>query len=316
MPRRPDLAKAILWAGLICLVVFVSGHVWGRENAGVPVRPDRAGKAGAADSLQSSPLAGRQLAALSRARSSAAPAPAPAGQSRLLHWLAGGFLGSLLCYYVFGYPLGHVWQEGLWPPGPLDVLALAGLCFLGYRYCQRLRGGRQAGEAVDLPRFLRPEHKAQPVLSVREEAKPGLAAIQQGDQDFDLQAFGEEIRSLVQELYVAWNREEIRSLDGRVRESLLEYLQMGLKIISLRDERSYLEDLAVEGITITAAGINDGREFLTVHFQGRVLDYVLDKSSGKLLLGSMAYPAIFQEYWDMERPLGQSPWVVQDIRER
>jgi predicted lipid-binding transport protein (Tim44 family) len=53
-----------------------------------------------------------------------------------------------------------------------------------------------------------------------------------------------------------------------------------------------------------------------VHFQGRVLDYVLDKSSGKLLLGSMAYPAVFQEYWDLERPLGQSPWVVQDIRER
>lgn len=317
MPRRPDLAQAILWAGLICLVVFLSGHVWGRENPKVPVRPDQTGKADAADAGQSIQLAGRQLAAVSRARSpAAAPAPAPAGQSRILHWLAGGFLGSLLCYYVFGYPLGHVWQEGWWPPGPLDVLALAGLCFLGYRFYQWCRGSGMGADAGDLPRFLRPEHKAQPVLSVREEAKPGLATIQEGDQDFDLQAFSEEIRSLVQELYAAWNREEIRRLDGRVRESLLEYLQMGLKIISLREERSYLEDLAVEGVTITAAGINDGREFITVHFQGRVLDYVLDKSSGKLLLGSMAYPAIFQEYWDLERPLGQSPWVLQDIREK
>jgi hypothetical protein len=315
MPRRPDLAKAILWAGLICLVVFLSGHVWGREIADVPVRPDHAGKAGATDIGQSSHLAGRQLAALSRARPSAA-APAPTDHSRLLHWLAGGFLGSLLCYYVFGYPLGHVWQEGLWPPGPLDVLALAGLCYFGYRYYQWFRGGEQTGEAIPPPRFLRPEQRAQAVLSVREEAKPGLAAIQQGDHDFDLKAFGEEIRLLVQELYAAWNQEEIKSLDGRVKESLLEYLQMGLKIISLREERSYLEDLAVEGITITAAGINDGKEFITVHFQGRVLDYVLDKSSGKLLLGSMAYPAIFQEYWDLERSLGQSPWVLQDIRER
>jgi hypothetical protein len=41
MPRRPDLAQAILWAGLICLVVFLSGHVWGRENPKVPVRPDQ-----------------------------------------------------------------------------------------------------------------------------------------------------------------------------------------------------------------------------------------------------------------------------------
>jgi predicted lipid-binding transport protein (Tim44 family) len=100
-----------------------------------------------------------------------------------------------------------------------------------------------------------------------------------------------------------------------VKESLLEYLQMGLKIMSLREERSYLEDMVLEGITVTDARVDDGKEFITVCFRGRLLDYVLEKASGKLLLGSLAYPATFQEYWDLERPRGQGTWVLQDIRD-
>jgi predicted lipid-binding transport protein (Tim44 family) len=316
MSRRPELTKAILWAGLICVLVFLSAQAWSRENAGIPVRPDKAARAEATGPFQSFQVAGRQAAPGSRSRSAAPADTAPSGQSLILRWLTGGLLGSLFYHAVFGYPLSNIWQEGPWPPGPLDILALAGLGFLGYHWYKKLKGSGQPAETGKSPGFLRPEHKTQPMLSVREEAKPGLADIQERDQDFDLQAFGEDICSLVQEVYSDWNREEFKSLNGRVRESLLEYLQMGLKIISLREERSYLEELAVEGITITAAGVNDGKEFITVQFHGRVLDYVLDKSSGKLLLGSMAYPAIFQEFWDLERPLGQSPWVLQDIREK
>lgn len=142
-----------------------------------------------------------------------------------------------------------------------------------------------------------------------------MAAIQESDSNFDLQAFGEEIRLMLVELYGAWNREDLHGLNGKVKDSLLEYLKMGLKVMFLREESSYLEDLTLENITVTEAGVNDGHEFITVCFRGRLLDYVLDKSSGKLLLGSMAYPVIFQEYWDLERLRGQSTWVIYDIRE-
>jgi predicted lipid-binding transport protein (Tim44 family) len=120
---------------------------------------------------------------------------------------------------------------------------------------------------------------------------------------------------LLVELYEAWNREDLQGLNGKIKDSLLEYLQMGLKIMFLREESSYLEDLTLESIEVTAAGVNDGHDFITVRFHGRLLDYVLDKSSGKLLLGSMAYPATFQEYWDLERTQGQRTWVLHDIRE-
>jgi hypothetical protein len=256
----------------------------------------------------------------------AAPQPAPQNPSQpirndlpasrqplIFQWFSGGFLSSLICYFVYGYPLSYVWQE-VWPPGLLDFLGLAALCYLGYR-CYLKLSQDQKSEIEAPPEFLRLGRAAPPPITVVEEAKPGLAAIQESDSNFDLQAFGEEIRLLLAELYEAWNREDLQSLNGKVKESLLEYLQMALKLMFLREESSYLEDLTLDGIAVTAAGVHDGRDFITVRLHGRLLDYVLDKTSGKLLLGSMAYPATFQEYWDLERPRGQSAWVIHDIRE-
>ncbi len=315
MPRRPDLIKAMLWAGLFCLGVFLSNRGWCREAIGAPLRFEE---------TQRAPV---KLASLSY-RLSAHQAP-PGHQTRPedktashafcdpgnLTWFTGGFLGSLLCHYVYGYPLSYVWQEGLWPPGLLDILVLATLSYLGYTLYRRFTASSTSEAEEALPQFLRANNAVPPPLAVKEEAWPGLHAIQELDRDFDVQAFGEATHRLLQELYTAWNHETVNGLNGRVKESLLEYLQMGLKIMSLREERSYLEDMLLEGMTVTEARVDDGKESITVCFRGRLLDYVLDKGSGKLLLGSMAYPATFQEFWDLERPRGQGTWVLQDIRD-
>ena len=96
---------------------------------------------------------------------------------------------------------------------------------------------------------MRPDSGNPPPLDVREEAGPGLAAIKETDPDFSIEVFGEEVHRLLLEVYAAWNQEHINGLSGRVKESLLEYLLMGLKIMSLREERSYLEDMILEGVT-------------------------------------------------------------------
>jgi hypothetical protein len=315
MPRRPDLIRAMLLAGLICLGVFLSNRGWCRETTGAPARFNEVGQVTSTTSSPSFQLAANQASPGRQVRPQGAPASNSLCSPLNVNWFTGGFLGSLLCHYVYGYPLSSVWQEGLWPPGLLDLLVLTALSYLGYTLYRRLTGGGQSGAVEVPPKFLRANNEAPPPLTVREEAWPGLAAIQEVDQDFDIQAFGEETYQLLLELYAAWNHETVNGLNGRVKENLLEYLQMGLKIMSLREERSYLEDMLLEGITVTDARVDDGKESITVCFRGRLLDYVLDKASGKLLLGSMAYPAIFQEYWDLERPRGQDTWVPQDIRD-
>jgi predicted lipid-binding transport protein (Tim44 family) len=315
MPRRPDLTKAILLAGLICLGVFLSSRGWCREGAGTPARFVEAGQVAPGISAPSFQLAAHQASPGRQTRPEGSAALNLPNQPLNIKWLTGGFLGSLLCHYVYGYPLSYVWQEGLWPPGLLDILVLAALSYLGYTLYRRHTGGGHSAAVEPPPRFLWANNEAPPPFTVREEAWPGLAAIQELDRDFDVEAFGEETRQLLLELYAAWNQEIVNGLNGRVKESLLEYLQMGLKIMSLREERSYLEDMILDGITVTDARVDDGKESITVCFRGRLLDYVLDKASGKLLLGSMAYPATFQEYWDLERPRGPGTWVLCDIRD-
>jgi predicted lipid-binding transport protein (Tim44 family) len=315
MPRRPDLARAMLLAGLFCLGVFLSNRGWCREDMGAPVRYEEAGPAPLRLSSLSYQLAAHQAPPGNKPRPEGSAAPNSFCFPLNLNSFTGGFLGSLLCHYVYGYPLRYVWEEGLWPPGLLDILVLAALAYLGYTLYRRLKRCDQATAVEMPPSFLRANHQTSPPLSVREEARPGLAAIQELDRDFDVEAFGGEVHQLLQQLYAAWNHETVKGLNGRVKESLLEYLQMGLKIMSLREERSYLEDIILESIAVTDARVEGGKELITVCFRGRLLDYVLDKASGKLLLGSMAYPATFQEYWDLERPRGQSTWVVQDIRD-
>ena len=315
MPRRPDLARAMLLAGLICLGVFLSNRGWCREDTGAPARFEEAGQATSRNSSPSFQLAAQQVSSGRQTRPEGSAALRSTSPPLSLNWFTGGFLGSLLCHYVYGYPLSYVWQEGLWPPGLLDILVLTALSYLGYKLYRRLTGGDRSAAVEAPPRFLRAHNEAPPPLTVREEAWPGLAAIQELDRDFDVQAFGEQTHQLLQELYAAWNQETVNGLNGRVKESLLEYLQMGLKIMSLREERSYLEDMILEGIMVTDARVDDGKELITVCFRGRLLDYVLDKVSGKLLLGSMAYPATFQEHWYLERPRGQDTWVLQDIRD-
>ena len=314
MPRRADLIKASLWAGLICLCVCLFGLAWRQEGIPAPVRLDEAKKGELTIPLTHYKLAASQLPSKNQTKPNSDAISSSASHPRILHWFSGGFLGSLLCYYVFGYPLSYVWQE-VWPPGLLDFLVLAALCYFGYRFYLRLRERRRSAKTEAPPGFLRVGKAPPPSITVTEEAKPGLAAIQEEDSNFDLQAFGKEVFLLLLSLYEAWNEEDLDNLNGKVKEGLLEYLQMGLKIMFLREESSYLEELTLEDITITSAGVNDGRDFITVRFRGRLLDYVLDKPSGKLLSGSMAYPSTFHEYWDLERLRGQGEWVLQDIRD-
>lgn len=305
----------MLLAGLFCLGVFLSNRGWCQEGTGTLVHFEEAGRPPVRFASLSHRFAARQAPPDHQTRPAGAATSDTFSHPLDLNWFTGGFLGSLLCHYVYGYPLSYVWQEGLWPLGLLDLLVLMAFAYLGYNLYRRLSESDQAALAAEPPKFLRAYNAAPPPLTVREGAWPGLTAIQESDQDFDIQTFGEATHQLLQELYAAWNHEMVNGLNARVKESLLEYLQMGLKIMSLREERSYLEDMILEGMTITDARVDDGKEMITMCFRGRLLDYVLDKGSGKLLLGSMAYPATFQEFWDLERPRGQGTWVLQDIRD-
>ncbi len=317
MPRTPTRVKVSLLAGLICLCISLTGPGWGRQSTAASILRLDIPQSG--DQAPRTPLilAARPVSTAPKVQPQGAASPSPlSSHSAALRLCTGGFLGPLLCHYVFGYRLSSLWFMRFWPPGLLDILAVVASGYLAYRLYRRWQTQKNPATAEAPRKFLRPANLTPPPVTVAEEAKSGLAAIETEASDFDLHAFGEAVHRLLFDLYAAWTSQDLDALTGRVKEGLLDYLRMGLKVMTFREESSFLEDLSLEALTVTAAGVNGAREFITVRFRGRLLDYVVDKKSGKLLAGSMAYPAIFHEYWDLERFQGEKVWVLQDIREQ
>jgi predicted lipid-binding transport protein (Tim44 family) len=83
----------------------------------------------------------------------------------------------------------------------------------------------------------------------------------------------------------------------------------------MRDEISRLEYLLLMSMEVTAAGVDDQKEFITLGLQGRVLDYILQRHSMKLLSGSLTYQTELKEYWRFERKRGEKTWRLGNIEE-
>jgi predicted lipid-binding transport protein (Tim44 family) len=296
---------AILGLGL-CLGVLTGGR------AGAAAIPDLPDFRAQASPWQAGPTWSLQRHA---GYTSAAPIPAQkpsshtTGYRNLWKFLAGGLLGGLLGSLLFGYPLGLSW--GPWPFGFLDLVAFSTIVYMGYRLLRKEKPG--AGMAI--PGFHLPEKIAPPVFTIKNEAGPGLVKISQADPGFDLAAFVEFARRVAFDLHEAWNHEDLDRIKDRVTERMLGFLGMGLKIISLRGEISRMEDLSLSGIVVTMAGKRRDREIIKISFVGRVVDYMLERRSFKLISGSMSYPERFDEYWLFERKRGQDHWLLADIHD-
>jgi predicted lipid-binding transport protein (Tim44 family) len=96
---------------------------------------------------------------------------------------------------------------------------------------------------------------------------------------------------------------------------MFHYLQMGLKLLDLKGETSRVDDLTLSQMVVTQARQEIDRDLITVWFQGKALEYILDKKSYKLQSGSMSYPMDLSEHWVFERPRGGQGWLLREVEE-
>ncbi len=240
------------------------------------------------------------------------PDSSPPDHRNLWKFMAGGLLGALLWSIVFGYPLSLYWSQGTWPFGFLDLVAVTTAVYLGYRL---LRPVNSRGEAGYFAGSGMSETLGPPVYTIKNEAGPGLAKFSHTDPAFNLAAFAESARQMIFDLHEAWNHEDLDRIKDRITEQMLESLRLGLRIISLRGEISRVEDLALSHIVVVMAQSRQDREVIGVSFQGRVVDYVLERRNFKLVSGSMTYPERLHECWIFERERGRSSWLLADIKD-
>ncbi len=314
MVRRPYLFKTVFLAGLLWLGIIQVAPPWDQ------------GWTGPFSSLLDILVASPALAAESKqpqklaleTRPAKTSPPTPAVQNpmdNLLRLLAGGLLAGALWSVFFGYPFYSYWPDKPWPLGLLDFLVLATFFYLGYLVLRSTFRKNQETSTPPGPAFLKCQDSGPLTLIVDREAEAGVKDIAASDPDFDLAAFGEFAHRVMLNLHAAWNRQDLETLQDEVEEDLLEYLRMGLKIVSLREEISRLEDLHLRSLVVTAASHENDKESITLRLEGEVVDYILQKSSYKLVSGSLTYPTTVRESWRFERRRGQEPWKLTDIQD-
>lgn len=238
--------------------------------------------------------------------------PSSFGHS-LWRFLTGGLLAALLWSWLFGYPRYGAWLGEGYALGLLDVTVAATALYGGYLAAQRWWEAR-VSTGRPLPRFSRPARNPVP-LEVEKLAQEGVERLTAQDPGFTLEAFGHAVQQLIYEVHDAWNHQDLSRLRGKLSESLLGFLQMGLKIMALRREISRLEDLHLKRLAVVQAEVAPERQTITVWVEGQVLDYILQSRTYKLLSGSMTYPTEFRESWCFERRDAASPWLLQDIQD-
>jgi predicted lipid-binding transport protein (Tim44 family) len=314
MVRRPYLSKAVLLAGLLWLGIIQAAPPWEQGRTGPP--------SFLLDILVASPALAAELKQPQKPALESRPAqttnPSSVTQNpmdNLLRLLAGGLLAGVLWSVLFGYPFYSYWPDKPWPLGLLDLSVLAAFFYLGYLVLTSAFRKNQETPAPPCPAFLKCRDSDPLTLTVDQEAEPGINDIAASDPDFDLAAFGEFAHRVMLNLHAAWNRQDLEALKDEVEEDLLEYLRMGLKIVSLREEISRLEDLHLRRLVVTAAGQEGDKEYITLWLEGEVMDYILQKSSYKLVSGSLTYPIRARESWRFERRRGQKPWKLMDIQD-
>ena len=227
--------------------------------------------------------------------------------------VAGGMLGSML-FHSFSSGSGGLMGGGGGGSsgvGLLDLLLLAGLGYLGYRWWKSQRHKEVASYATNTG----------PELGNTEAMTYGSGPTFDTDQlvpnsmkvNSSLEA--EAATDIFFQLQAAWTRRDISSLDKILEDDMKEMLENEVAQLKVKHQINRLENIAVRKVEIRDAWSELGAELATVRILANMLDYNVDELSGQIIEGSISMPVKFEEDWTFKRQPGDANWKLAGIEQ-
>ncbi|MBF0624127.1 MAG: Tim44 domain-containing protein [Magnetococcales bacterium] len=266
------------------------------------------------------------------ARNSAQPAGAmnrPGLMGGLMGGIGGFMLGGLLGSMLFGGMGGAAGGFGL-----LDLLLLGGVAYLLFRMWkarQQQRGGvltapggvgpvqretwQEAPQSGGASRGPLPEQFTTSGVA-DDPVSQGLRHIAAMDPAFDERRFLDGARSCFEMIQSAWADWKVDHLKPLVTERMWSMVEKQAADGQARGHRNVIERIQFKQTDITEAWQEAGMDYLTVHMQVSLVDYVLD-AQNNLVEGSREQPVAVDEYWTFTRPVGsQNPnWHLSALQQ-
>jgi predicted lipid-binding transport protein (Tim44 family) len=231
----------------------------------------------------------------------------------------GGFLGSMLFGgMAHGGGVGGVGGSGI---GLIEILLLAGLGYFLYRKFIRPKAmagntgpgfTRQADTGAGLfPGTAIPRHV--PENPEEDPLVAGVREIWSVDNGFDPDGFKETAQDLFFKVQAGWTRRDVSILAPYVGEPLLSEYARDFETLKQQGRINRMENIAVRGVDLVDAGVQDNEKFVTVRFTANLLDYTVDEASGKVVDGDAENAVKFEETWTFAAPAGSQAWKLEGI---
>ena len=247
------------------------------------------------------------------------PTQQPGGS--FLRNMAGGLVGGVLGGMLFrslGFGAGGAGGGGI---GLFEILLLAGIAYLIYRFIKKRRMAENSGYTTysEVPpsfdRLTSVSGGSQFNEPDTNDVANGLAHIRQMDPNFDEGRFSDAVMDIFFKIQGAWMHRELAPVNVLLTEEMKKYFQDDINTLLREKKINKLENIAVRNVEVVEAWQESGQDFLTARIYANLLDYTTDDSTGAVISGSTTDPVKFEEYWTFTRPVGNNPWKLSSINQ-
>jgi predicted lipid-binding transport protein (Tim44 family) len=147
------------------------------------------------------------------------------------------------------------------------------------------------------------------------DLRRGLAEVAVVVPGFDAGRFPEEAMDIFFRIQGAWANRDLEPVRDLLAPEVRQELQRDIEILKAEGKINRPENIAVRRSEIREAWVEAGRAFVTIHFLANLLDYTVEKQSGRVVGGSKETPVKFEEYWTFVRPAGDFSWRLTAIQQ-
>jgi len=249
------------------------------------------------------------------------PSPMQQPGGGFMRSMAGGIMGGLLGGMLFSSlaGAGSGWGGGMGGSGIglFEIILLAGLGYMIYRFIKKKRElslAPSAGQGACQREAVTPiSYGYQAVEPAASDVDTGMSHIRQMDPSFDENRFSDTVMDTFFRIQGAWMNRDLAPVSGLLTDEMKRILQEDLDRL-LRDRQvNRMENIAVRKVEIAEVWQESGQDFVTALIHANLLDYTTDDASGAVVSGSKTEPVKFEEYWTFARPVGNNPWRLSAI---
>ncbi|MDQ3233203.1 MAG: Tim44-like domain-containing protein [Pseudobdellovibrionaceae bacterium] len=240
--------------------------------------------------------------------------------------LAGGLLGGMLfSSLAHGSGLGGGGGGGI---GLLDIILIAGLLYVGYRFWKSRQNQNRHAFAGAGPSMGGSPMGYTPPVNQDSSMARSTSFGNSGGADTGYFAQGSQApmvsgsrldRETAEDVFFrvqgAWTRRDLTSVQDYVERDVSRVLEADLQDLKSRGEINRLENISVRNIEFSEPWFEGDRELVRVRFTANLLDYTVDETTAAIKSGSSSEPVKFDEYWIFVKSQGRSSWQLAGIEQ-